>query len=125
MPVKKQNRKKAKINLNKDGILVYIEQVPALSEEDAIENKEKVLAIAKDMKKPKRLLLDLTDIEMPTSRARKHLAEMTKKTNWDKLGIFGVNIAIRTMAKFILSAAGLKNFKFFDTRDEALKWLKE
>jgi hypothetical protein len=42
-----------------------------------------------------------------------------------KVAMLGGNVVVKVAAKFILNAAGYKGINFFETEEEAIKWLKE
>ncbi len=59
-----------------------------------------------------------------TSAARKIWVKFLQNTKIKKAAMFGGNIIVRTLASFVIAAAGKKNIKFFVAKEEALKWLK-
>jgi len=63
-----------------------------------------------------------------SARLRKIYIEFGKKAKAEKIAIFGLNTLQRVVAAFIMKAIGksnIKKIKFFSTKEEALKWLKE
>jgi hypothetical protein len=65
----------------------------------------------------------------PSSQTRKEMMSrsnnLLKKIGFDKAAIYGGNLIITTIVSFILTAAQIKNVKFFDTKEKALNWLKK
>lgn len=121
--MQKKVKKNTKITLRKDGILKYTEQAK-LDKKISEKNYEKVLNLMKKMKPPRKMLVDLSVVVMPPVESRKIIVKMIS-SGWTKIAVFGTDsIAIKTISKFIMLTAGVNNFKFFATEQEALKWLK-
>ena len=70
-------------------------------------------------------LYDMSRAGTASSKARKIFAESFKKSTSSKTALFGGGVVQRTIAKFIFTFSGVKNMRYFDTEDEALRWLKE
>lgn len=68
-------------------------------------------------------IFDLSQITNVTSKARQSLAQVSKHPSIQKYAFFGASIFMRTLANFILSAAGDLKQRHFSTESEALKWL--
>ncbi len=70
----------------------------------------------------------LIDLQQQSSKfssvARKIWVKFLQNTKIKKAAMFGGNIIVRTLASFVIAAAGKKNIKFFAAKEEALKWLK-
>jgi|APFre7841882654_1041346.scaffolds.fasta_scaffold01608_15 hypothetical protein len=60
---------------------------------------------------------------------RKIYIEFGKQAIAEKIAIFGINTLQRVVASFIMKTinigAGIKELKFFEKKEEAIKWLKE
>jgi len=83
--------------------------------------------IAKDKGK-KCILIDMRETGRPTAESRKIHASNIKNgdTKFNKTAFFGAKIINRVMANFIIKASGKgKKVKYFDTENDALKWLHE
>jgi UDP-N-acetylmuramyl pentapeptide synthase len=77
-------------------------------------------------KKEVKILADLTKIGNTTTGSRRALVESLEDVDYDKVALFGGGTYIKHLANFIIQASGrLKKVKVFNTRKEALKWLKE
>ena len=59
-----------------------------------------------------------------SSNARKIWVEFLKHERIEKTAIFGGNVFVRTLAAFIISAAGKEDIRFFKTKEEADAWLQ-
>jgi hypothetical protein len=70
-------------------------------------------------------LIDLSQMTMATSKARKILAEASAHPSIRKYAFAGASTFIRTVANFIHTASGQKNARYFTTEAEALAWIKE
>lgn len=74
------------------------------------------------------VLTDMSQVEKPTSGARKIHANNIKndKGNYKKLAFFGASVMNRVMANFIIKASGRgEKARYFETEIEAIEWLKE
>ena len=107
-----------------DGIVFYLEQTNT-TPESATAAMDKITKILSENAGPKLIFLDLSSSSMPPVKARKIFVQMMKQSQWDKVGILVTNTMVRTIAKFILSAAGAKNLKFFSEQESLLSWLNK
>lgn len=79
-------------------------------------------------KKKRYVLVDLTDnppglLDKP---ARKAFGKYAGSIDFHKIAMYGAKPVIRMVAKVAVAALGkTKITKFFETREEALRWLKE
>jgi hypothetical protein len=69
-------------------------------------------------------IIDLRRMAHATSAARKLLAKACQHPSIRKYAFFRASIFIRTVANFVLAAAGQKNAQHFDSEADALKWIK-
>lgn len=72
--------------------------------------------------------LDIGGTDEITGEARRALAEYISMQPhfFDKLAICGVKAKNRVMANFIIAASGEGNsVRYFESKEEAIKWLKE
>jgi anti-anti-sigma regulatory factor len=104
--------KKYSVTSRKDGIIRLDEQTVPTDKSTAA-MAEEVLLLAKNLPRPRRSIVNLTGVEVPSSAARKNLARMFKSSELDKVAIFGSSVTIRVVAKFIMAAAGIGNAQFF------------
>lgn len=70
------------------------------------------------------VLADMTKAGQATSKARIVFAHWFQEGTIDKIALFGGEAIQRTIAKFIFAFSSYKNAKYFDTEEEALKWLQ-
>ena len=122
---------KSKVWIGKDGILniVISMQNPEENIIDLLEEVKKVLSALGDRVK---ILVDISGSvlgHMRSSQLRKGVAknvnEWRQKVNFEKAALFGGDAIRRTISSFVITATGLKNIKVFETKEEALKWLKK
>ncbi len=71
----------------------------------------------------KMVLIDLKSSTEFSSAARKVWVEFLKDDRIIKTAIFGGNVFVRTLASFVIAAAGKDNIRFFTTEGEARDWL--
>ena len=60
-----------------------------------------------------------------TAQARKIFREFVKHDRYGKCAIFGAHPVARVIASFFIGVTGVKDSRFFKTKEEALVWLKE
>lgn len=60
-----------------------------------------------------------------TAQARKIFSEFVKNEKYGKCAIFGAHPVARVIASFFIGMAGIKDNRFFKSKEEALSWLKE
>ena len=122
MPVKNEKQNKFSVTLRKDGIVEIVEQSKP-TEESALDMCDQV--IKKGKGENDKILLDLSKAGIPPARSRKSMSNIFIKSKPAKVAVIGAGIALKVMAKFIMLAAGIKNFEFFDTEKEAVEWLNK
>lgn len=71
------------------------------------------------------VLNDLTNAGTASSGARKLFAEILKSDKITKHAFLGMKTMTRVIVSFIMKASGVKNAKFFDNEEDALRWLKK
>lgn len=78
-------------------------------------NKKKVL-----------ILINLADIHNQTAAARKAALDQIDDLDYDKIAIYGANIFIKKVVEFLIASAGKREkVQYFNTEEEARKWLLE
>lgn len=121
------------IYLREDGIL-YVDIAKIIigngNTEDVKELLEKVKEIAQSLPEPRSFLVKTTPYlgaPVAASQYRKKIAEIVQKNlreiSFNKVAMFGGDVTSRVITSFIITATGLKNFKVFKTKKEALEWL--
>lgn len=71
------------------------------------------------------VLNDLTRAGTASSGGRKIFAEMMKSDKITKHAFLGMKTVTRVIVSFIMKASGVKNAKFFENEEDALRWLKK
>ena len=129
-------RKTFKVFINKDDILNIAFLKELKDPEDSIRQteliEEEVLKIFNEnSQKRYNILVDLSalnrrGINIPPAKTRKIFTRLSIHKQVAKVAYVGGSILIKTIAGFILQAAGKsENMKWFADKEEALKWLKE
>jgi len=103
----------------------YCKAVGDLDEEAARYIKHEIERIADEHGDQSNWIIDLAQRKKTTSRARKVLAEIASLPRVSKYAIFGASTFTRTIANFIISAAGNANAQFFSSEEEAIRWTDE
>lgn len=124
-----------KVFLDKQGILNVVFLGETRESEDSIRQtelmEEAVLEIFdKDSPKKYNILVDLLiftslDVNIPV-RTRKILTRLSNHKQVAKVAYVGGSVLIKTVAGFILRAAGKsKIMKWFSSKEEAVSWLQK
>ncbi len=111
----------------KDNV-IHIEIAETIDEQEVKRLFEKMKRTLREIPEGAKFLVDMGHTSIiRSSRFRKNAAEwmkdMYRSSAFYKIAIFGGNIAMRTIASFIIAASGLKNVKVFETKEKAAKWL--
>lgn len=104
----------------KDGI-VYYTMVAPVDENEAI----RLDTVGEEFINKGEASFVLIDIEQSqefSSAARKKWVKFLQNPKIKKTAIFGGNVFVRTLASFVIAAAGKANIKFFETEQQALDW---
>ena len=122
-------REKGNVFVDKNGI-IHARVPSGLDLGGTIRFIDEIVEAIGKFKKKSRDLIDITETNVFTSsQSRKVLAGRIKDIidypGFAKAAIFGGGIIQRTVTSFVLSIAQIKNMKLFETKQEALKWLKK
>ena len=128
--MKEKEAQKNRVRLGQEDI-IYMEIFGDVNE-NVFEIFEEAIEMAKRFSGKTKALLSfekpLASLEGGSER-RKKLVEMTKKAykdpGFEKLAICGLSTLIRIAAYFVVKATKLDNIRVFESKKEALKWLKE
>ncbi|MDO8572832.1 MAG: STAS/SEC14 domain-containing protein [bacterium] len=69
------------------------------------------------------VLINIEKSKEFSSSARKAWVKFLQNPKIKRTAMFGGNVFVRTLASFVIAAAGKENIKFFGTEQEALGWL--
>ncbi len=95
-------------------------------EKTAIGLRDAFIKIANMVEGKVDLLIDANKARQPSSEARKIAQEgVLKYDKTGKVAIFGAGPVVRVIASFVMGAIRKKDMHFFETKEEALAWLKE
>lgn len=115
----------SKVYVDKEGI-VNIESIGPQSGEEMLRVRSKLLEIAEERQEKIKILDDLSRVTKTTPESRRTAGESTKLDEISKVACFGGGTVMRVMTNFIVKISGMeKKVKYFDTKEEAVKWLKE
>jgi UDP-N-acetylmuramyl pentapeptide synthase len=116
------------VSLNKDGYIeiIYEGDQTYESVNKVVQEVLKIITILKEQNKPVKLLNDLSELGGSTYGSRKASAEALLKAEYDKVALFGANLFMKYLSILIIKASGKDStVKYFDTREEAERWLNE
>jgi hypothetical protein len=74
---------------------------------------------------PVHMILDATLSGKVSSGARKLISDLNSDLRVGTIAIIGAKRYIRVLVSFILRATGRDNFRFSDSEEEAVVWLRE
>lgn len=69
-------------------------------------------------------IIDTSRLGKASSAARRIFAELAREPRIGRSALIGVNRYVRVLAGFLGKATGRGNFRFFDSEEEAVAWLK-
>ncbi len=70
-------------------------------------------------------LVNLNDCGKNSPKARNVWTELSDEEITNKVAIFGMHPVAKVLASFVLKVTKKNNQKFFSTKQEAMRWLKE
>lgn len=107
--------------------VVYYQFIGDQTQAGIMEIAPQARALCQELKnegRPVLFLVDLTQIGSQDAGARKASADELDSLPVDKVAIFGANLLIKYVARFIVNASHQSNItKYFDTKEAALDWL--
>ena len=124
---KKVKHMKSKVYLDKDDIIhwdVRLEEPPG-QEKAMQEIMDEILELAREVSGKARIIIDFQKASNPTSKTRRIVSDTLKTGPFGKVAIWGTSVFTKTVAKFIIAFTGVGFVKFFESKEKALKWLKE
>ena len=117
-----------RVYLNSDGIIEIevIGDQNAASVELMGRQADTLITQLKAVGKPCILLDNLLQVGKVGPEARRSVVEIAKRLDFDRAAMLGQGGLMRFGANLMLRATGKSyNLRYFDDRDEAIKWLKE
>ncbi len=113
-----------KLRLGEDNIIYNI-AAKNPDEELALAINEAILKLVKIAEGKVCMLIDITNTGRPTAKARKIFSSLEDHDSIRKHAFFGAHPVARILASFFMSVNKKKNLAFFETKEEAIAWLKE
>lgn len=75
--------------------------------------------------KPIYFLIDASKVRGQDSSARRRTKEVFESIPFEKAAIFGLNLFVTNVGRFVMMAIGkTQKVKFFSTEEKAVRWLK-
>lgn len=113
-----------KLRLGEDNI-IYNKAAKNPDEELALAINEAILQLANRVEGKVGMLIDITNTGRPSAKARKIFSSLEDHDKIRKHAFFGAHPVARILASFFMTANKKKNLAFFETKEEAMAWLKE
>jgi hypothetical protein len=105
--------------------IIYVIAVGEVTTELAIAQVEGLNKLEALADGPVNYLIDLNDAGKSSPEARKVWEKIGENVKKSKLALFGLNSVARMLASFVMGICGKSNQRFFKTKEEALRWLRE
>lgn len=110
--------------LGEDNIL-YVIARGKIENKDLPALKEATFKFEKKTKGKANILIDLNEAKEQSPEARKMWSELCKQKRTGKVALFGMHPVARVLVSFVVGVSKNKNLRFFNSREKAIKWLKE
>jgi len=127
--IKQVSEKEFWIGKNKASLIekniIYVIAVGEVTTELAIAQVEGLNKLEALADGPVNYLIDLSDAGKSSPEARKIWEKIGGNVTTSKLALFGLNSVARMLASFVMGISGKSNQRFFKTKEEALRWLRE
>jgi hypothetical protein len=115
---------KNRLYLSEDNVLNVI-NIGVIDEKVAIAIKEAAQKLTNIVEGKVHTLTDLNKAGEASPKARKIFKKLAEHGEQGKNAIFGIHPVARVLASFFMGITRKKDMRFFKTKEEALKWLKE
>ena len=110
--------------LDEDNI-IYSTIIGDTDSEMAIAFDEATLKLMNMIEGKVNVFVDNDKARKPSAVARKIMQGFIMHEKYGKLAIFGLHPVARVLASFFMGYSKKKDMRFFNSKDEALAWLKE
>lgn len=105
--------------------IAFIGDQNSNSVKQLMDDTNKVIDQLKKENKPAYILGDMTKIGKQDSGARRTGADYVLHVPYDRIAVFGAPLYIKYVGRLLAKATGAENkVRFFDTKGEAVRWLK-
>lgn len=129
-PIKNKNSEedKTKVWADKDGT-VHIKVTEVAAEQDVYKLIKEAREVIEKLSGKAKILIDISGAAVFRSapfrkKAAEQVGDIAKNIGFKRAAMFGGGLIRRTVASFVIAASGIKNMRIFETKEEALKWLK-
>ena len=129
--IENEDLKKNKVWLDKEGI-VNIQVAKEITAEESYVLIDVAERFLRNFQGKGKVLIHVFPYKGPfvaTFKFRRTVSErikgIMKDPGFKKVAICGITTVIKIVSSFIITASGVKNIRIFETKEEALKWLKK
>lgn len=121
--------KSNRVYLDKNNIIhwevLWQPEDPLQINRESQEVLDAIFKLAKKSSRKARVFMDFRKVIIAgTSKSRRLLGDALKTGVFERVAVLGMSVFVRIAAKFVVAYAGVKFVKFFNSKKEALKWLK-
>jgi UDP-N-acetylmuramyl pentapeptide synthase len=119
------NENKSKVWWDDQQKIVMVKVVGNIDVNSAKELMATIKEVAEKRPGKALILNDMSGAGRPDSAARKYMMEATQPERIEKMAYFGADLMASVVVPFIMRTRGVKNVKFFGSKEKAIKWLKK
>ena len=113
-----------RVYLGEDNIL-YVTLSGEVDEETEIEINEACYKLLNMIEGKVKTLIDLNKAGKTSPGARKRQREISEHEKIGRVALCGMHPVARVVASFVMGVSSNKDMRFFNSKEEALAWLKE
>jgi hypothetical protein len=113
-----------KLYLDEDKI-IHVDQVSAPDKKQALLEVDAYYKIANLVDGKVGMLIDINKSGKPSHDARKIYQRAVENEKFGKVAFIGLHPVAKVMATFVMGVTKKKDIYYFNTKEEALAWLKE
>lgn len=110
--------------LGKDNI-IYVIGKGRMEEKDIPAWEAAIVEFEKKIEGKINILVDLNEAREQPPKTRASWDTFCKRKRIGKVALFGIHPVARVLASFVMGISRNKNLRFFNSREKALKWLKQ
>ena len=108
-----------------DEKIIHVEQVSTPDKKQALLEVDAYYKIANLVDGKVGMLIDINKSGKPSHDARKIYQRSVEEEKFGKVAFVGLHPVAKVMATFVIGVTKKKEINYFNTKEEALAWLKE
>ena len=108
-----------------DGNIIFVVSEGDQTNELAIQQQKMIRKVAESLVGKVNYLIDINRCGKNAPGARSIWKSISEDQKTRKVATYGMNPVAKIIASFIIKSYNKNNLRFFTTKEEALKWIKE